>query len=88
MEDGDGDGEVEAGVLVGQGEDVGDADRVRLVSFGDRGQVPGAVGAEDEDVLVGGEVFAVAAADVEADRARGEGLEEVLDDGPRLLSCE
>jgi hypothetical protein len=43
VDDGDGDGEVEGGERVRQGEDVGHGDGVRLVLGGDGGEVGGSV---------------------------------------------
>lgn len=46
------------------------------------GDVP--VGGDDVEVRVDGEVLAIAAADVKADSAVGKGVQEALDDWPRL----
>lgn len=86
MDDGDGNGEVEAMFGVGEGERVGDDGGVGLVSAGYLCEVGGAVGADDEDVRVDEEVLPVAAADVEADGAGRERLEEGFDDGPGFVA--
>lgn len=55
---------------------------MRLMLSRDGDQCGGAVGREDEDLAVDGQVLAVAAAEVQADGSGGEGGQEGGHDGP------
>lgn len=76
MDDGDTDDKVDGALAVGQAQGVGDNDLAAALGSGKPHEVLAAVGAEDVQLRVDGEILAVAAADVEARGAWGLGREE------------
>lgn len=86
MDDGNADDEVDRPLAVGQAQGVCNSDLAVALSAGEVHEGVAAVGAEDVQGRVDGEIFAVAAADVEANGAGGEGGEEGGDEGPGLVA--
>jgi reverse gyrase len=78
------DGEVEIVVLVRQLEDVGNDSSVRLVRRGELDKRGRAVTANNEDIRIDGQIFAVSAADIESYRSRGQLFEELFNNRPWL----
>lgn len=86
VDDGNADDEVDGALAVGQAQGVCDDDLAVALGAGKMHEGIAAVGAEDVQAGVDGEVLAVAAADVEADCAGGLGGEERGDEGPGLVA--
>lgn len=80
------DDEVDGPFAVGQAQGVCNSNLAVALCAGEMHEGVAAVGAEDVQGRVDGEIFAVAAADVEANGAGGEGGEEGGDEGPGLVA--
>jgi hypothetical protein len=78
------DGKVEIVVLVRQLENVGNDSSVRLVRRGELDQRGRAVTADNEDIRIDSQIFAVSTANVESYRSRSQPLEELLNNRPWL----
>lgn len=86
VDDGDADDEVDGAGAVGERQAVGGDDVGGALGAGEPREGGGPVRREHVQRRVDGDVFAVAAADVEPDAAGGEGREELLDEGPGLVA--
>ena len=84
MKHGNADGKVEVLVLVRQLENVGDDSSVRLVRRGELDERGRAVTANNEDIRIDGQVFAVSTANVESYRSGSQLLEELFNYRPWL----
>jgi hypothetical protein len=78
------DGEIEMVVLMRQLQDVGNDSSVRLVRRGELDKRGRAVTANNEDIRIDGQIFAVSTANVESYRSRSQLFEELLNDRPWL----
>lgn len=86
VDDGHANDKVDGALAVGQAQGIGDDDLAVALGAGELHEVLAAVGAEDVQRRVDGEILAVAAADVEARGAGGLRREEGGYQGPRLVA--
>lgn len=86
MDDGHTNDEIDGALAVGQAQGISDDDLAVALGVSELHEVLAAVGPEDVQRRVDGEVLAVAAADVEARGARGLGCEERGYQGPGLVA--
>lgn len=86
MHHGNADREVESTFLVRESQAIGHDSFMRLVLGGNLDEVRRPVAANDEDVIVHGEVFAISAANVQPNGARRERREKGRDNRPRLVA--